>query len=84
MSLESVDDVESSNSLSLGVLGVGDGVPDDVLEERSEDDSGLVVDERTDSLDSSSSGESSDGWLGDTEDGLLDGLGGVSLGSLFA
>ena len=45
MSLESVDDIESGDGLSLGVFGVGDGVLDDVLEEVSEDDSGLVVDE---------------------------------------
>ena len=81
MSLEGVDDIESGDSLSLGVLGVGDGVLDNVLEELSEDNSGLVVDERADSLDSTSSGKSSDSWLGDTEDGVLDGLGGESLGS---
>ena len=84
LSLESVDDVEGGDSLSLGVLGVGDGVSDDVLEEVSQDDSGLVVDEGADSLDSSSSGESSDSGLGDSKDGFLDGLGGVSLGSLLA
>ena len=84
MSLESVDNVEGGDGLSLGVFGVGDGVSDDVLEERSEDDSGLVVDERADSLDSTSSGESSDSGLGDSKDGLLDSLGGVSLGTLFA
>jgi len=84
LSLKSVDDVEGGDGLSLGVLGVGDGVTDDVLEETSEDNSGLVVDERADSLDTTSSGESSDGWLGDSEDGLLDSLGSVSLGTLFA
>ena len=31
MTLEGVDDVERSDSLTLGVLGVGDGVSDDVL-----------------------------------------------------
>ena len=81
MSLESVDDVESGDGLSLGVFGVGDGVLDNVLEELSEDNSGLVIDEGADSLDTTSSGESSDSWLGDTEDGVLDGLGGESLGS---
>ena len=81
MSLESIDDIESGDGLSLGVLGVSDGVSDDVLEEVSEDNSGLVIDEGADSLDSTSSGESSDSWLGDTKDGFLDGLGGVSLGS---
>ena len=81
LSLEGVHDVEGGDSLPLGVLGVGDGVPDHVLEESSEHDSGLVVDERADSLDSTSSGESSDGGLGDAHDGGLDRLGGVSLGA---
>ena len=84
LSLQSVDDVQSGDGLSLGVLGVGHGVSDDVLEELSQNNSGLVVDERADSLDTTSSGESSDGWLGDSKDGLLDSLGRVSLGSLFA
>ena len=81
LSLESVDNVESGDGLSLGVLGVGDRVSDDVLEEVSQDKSGLVVDEWADSLDTTSSGESSDGWLGHTHDGGLDGLLVESLGS---
>ena len=32
LALESVDDVERGDGLALGVLGVGDGVTDDVLE----------------------------------------------------
>ena len=81
MSLEGVDDIESGDSLSLGVLGVSNGVLDNVLEEASENNSGLVIDERADSLDTTSSGKSSDGWLGDTEDGILDGFGSESLSS---
>ena len=81
MSLEGIDDIKGSDSLSLGVLGVGNGVLDNVLEEASEDNSGLVVDERADSLDSTSSSKSSDGRLGDSHDGGLDRFGGVSLGS---
>ena len=81
LSLESIDDIEGGDGLSLGVFGVGDGILDNVFEEASEDNSGLVIDERADSLDSTSSGKSSDGWLGDTEDGVLDGLGSESLGS---
>jgi hypothetical protein len=34
LSLERVDDVESSDGLSLGVLGISDRVSDDVWEER--------------------------------------------------
>ena len=81
LSLESIDDIEGGDGLSLGVFGVGNGVLDNVLEELSEDNSGLVIDEGADSLHTTSSGESSDSWLGDTEDGVLDGLGGESLGS---
>ena len=44
LSLEGIDDVEGSDSLSLGMLGVDNGVPDDVLEESSEDGTGLFVD----------------------------------------
>jgi hypothetical protein len=39
--LEGVDDVERGDGLSLGVLGVGDRVADDVLEEDLEDAAGL-------------------------------------------
>ena len=72
LSLKSVDDVESGDGLSLGVLGVGDGVTNNVLEEGSEDVSGLFVDERRDSLDTTAASESADSRLGDSEDGLLE------------
>ena len=44
MALERIDDVERRDSLSLGVLGVGDGIADDTLEEGLEDTTGLFVD----------------------------------------
>ena len=84
LSLEGVDDIKGSDGLSAGVFGVGDRVSDDVLKERSEDSSGLLVDVRADSLDTTSACESSDGGLGDAHDGLLEGLAGESLGSLLA
>ena len=65
LSLESVDDVHGSDGLSSGVLGVGDGISDNSGEENLEYISGVLVDEEGNSLDTSSSGESSDGWLGD-------------------
>ena len=74
LSLESVDDVESSDSLSLGVFSVHNGVTDDVLEERSEDSAGLLVDVGRDSLHTASARKSADGRLGDAEDGLTEGL----------
>ena len=44
LSLEGVDDVERGDGLALGVLGVGDGVTDDTLEEGLQDTTGLLVD----------------------------------------
>ena len=81
MSLEGVDDVHGSDGLSLGVLGIGDGVSDDSLEEALQDVSGVLVDVEGDSLDTTSSGESSDGWLGDALEQWSVRLSGVSLGS---
>lgn len=44
LSLESVDDIEGGDGLSLGVLSVGDGVSDDTLEEGLQDTASLLVD----------------------------------------
>ena len=68
MAFQGVDDVHGGHSLALGVLGVGDGISDDVLEEDLQDSSGLFVDESRDTFDTTSSGQSSDSWLGDTLD----------------
>ena len=71
LSLESVNDIDGGDSLSLGVLSVGDRVSDDVFQERPKNCSCLIVDQGTDPLDSSSASKSSDGWLGDTHDHLF-------------
>jgi len=68
LAFQGVDDVHGGDSLALGVLCVGDSIPDDVLEEDLQDSSGLFVDESRDSLHATSSGQSSDGWLGDALD----------------
>ena len=81
--LESVDHVHGSDSLPLSVLGVGDGIPDDVLEEHLEDSAGLLVDEAGNSLDSSTSGQSPDGRLGDALDVVTENLP-VTLGASLA
>ena len=44
LALERIDDVKRRDGLSLGVLGIGDGVADDTLEEGLEDTTGLFVD----------------------------------------
>jgi len=68
LALESVDDVHGGDGLSLGVLGVGDGVTDDVFEEDLEDTTGLFVDEARDSLHTTTTGKTTNGGLGDALD----------------
>ena len=63
--LEGVDHIHGGDRLPLGVLGVGDGVADDVLEEDLENASGLLVDEARDPLDAAPPGQAPDGGLRD-------------------
>ena len=64
--LEGIDDIHSGDSLPLGVFGVGDSITDDVLKEDLEDTTGLLVDQARDTLDTSTSRQTTDGGLGDT------------------
>ena len=50
----------------LSVLGVGDGVADDVLEEDLEHTAGLLVNEPGNALDAATAGKTADSGLGDT------------------
>ncbi|XBJ24737.1 hypothetical protein VPH35_002546 [Triticum aestivum] len=50
LALERVDDVHGGDGLAAGVLRVGDGVADDVLEEDLEHATGLLVDQPGDAL----------------------------------
>ena len=66
--LKGVDNIHGGDSLPASVLGVGDGVTDDVLKEDLEDTAGLLVDEAADALDTTTAREAADGGLGDTLD----------------
>jgi hypothetical protein len=90
LSLESVDNVERSDSLALGVLSVGDSVTNDTLEEGLQNTAGLLVDhwrglagkcwgwsERHtgwDTLDTATASETTDRGLGDTLDVVAENL----------
>jgi len=80
LSLESIDHVERGDGLSLGVLGVGDSITDDTLEEGLENTTGLFVDHGADTLDTSTASKTTDGRLGDTLDVVTKNLA-VALGS---
>ena len=66
--LESIDNIHGGDSPPLGMFGVGDGIPDDVLKENLEDSTGLLIDKSRDTLDSSTASQPSDGGLGDSLD----------------
>ena len=68
LALQSVDDVHGGDGLALGVLAVGDGVADDVLEEDLQHSARLLVDEARDALHSATAGKAADGRLGDALD----------------
>jgi len=83
LTLQGVDNIERGDGLALGVLGVGDGVADDTLEEGLEDTAGLLVDHGRDTLDTTTTGETADRGLGDTLDVVAENLA-VTLGSTLA
>ena len=68
LTLEGVHHVHGSHGLPLGVLRVGDGVPDHVLQKHLQHAAGLLVDEARDTLDASSASQTTDGRLGDALD----------------
>lgn len=80
MTLESVDDVQGSDGLSLGVLSVGDGITDDTLEEGLQDTTSLLVDHGRDTLDTTTASKTTDSRLGDTLDVVTQNLA-VTLGT---
>jgi hypothetical protein len=43
LSLQSVDDIEGCDSLSLGVFGVGDSITNNTFKEDFENTTGLVI-----------------------------------------
>lgn len=68
LALQRVDDIHGGDGLALGVLGVGDGVPDDVLQEHLQNPTGLLVDEPRDALDPPTPSQTTNGGLGNTLD----------------
>ena len=68
LAFQGVDDVHGCDGLPLCVLGVGDGITDDVLKENLEDTTGLFVDQPRDTLHTTSTSETTDSGLGDALD----------------
>ncbi|KAG5452957.1 hypothetical protein CSKR_202355 [Clonorchis sinensis] len=56
------------------MLGVGDGVTNDVLKEHLQDTTGFLVDQTGDALRATSTSQTADGWLGDPLDVIPENL----------
>ena len=81
--LQSIDDVHGGNGPPLGVLGVGDCITDDILQEYLENTASLLVDETRDTLNTTTASETTDGGLGDALDVVTKNLP-VTLGASFS
>ena len=68
LALERVHHVQRSHRLAASVLGVGDGVADDVLEEHLQHTTSLLVDEARDALHTATASQTADGGLRDALD----------------
>lgn len=68
LALERVDDVHRRHRLALGVLGVRDGVADDVLQEHLQHAARLLVDQTRDALHAAPPRQTTDGRLRDALD----------------
>ena len=66
--LQSVHNVHGCDGFPLGVLCVGDGVTDHVLQENLENSTGLLVDEAGDTLHTTTASQTPNGRLCDTLD----------------
>jgi len=80
LAFQSVDDLHGSDSLSAGVLGVGNGITNDILQKDLEDSTGLFVDESTDSLDTTTAGQTANSGLGNSGNVISEDLA-MTLGS---
>ena len=81
LSFQSINDIKSSDSLSFGVFSVSDRITNDIFQEGSQYEPGLVIHKRADSFDSASSSESPNRWLGDAHDDFFDLFGLMTLSS---
>ena len=66
--LQGVHHIQSSHGLAAGVLGVGDGITDNVLQEHLQHTASLLIDETADALHTATASQTADGGLGDALD----------------
>ena len=72
--LECINHIHSSDGLPPRVLSISHGIPNYVLKEVPQNSSDFLIDVTADTLDTASSGETSNGGFGDTLDVLTHNL----------
>ena len=82
LAFQGIHHVHGSDRLALGVLGVGDSIPDDVFQEHLEYAAGLFVDESGNTLHSTSTSQTTDSRFGNALDVISQDLT-VPLGTAF-
>ena len=68
LTLQSIDDIHGSDSLPLGMFGIGDSITDDIFQENFEDTSGFFIDQSRDTFDTTTTSQSANGGFGNTLD----------------
>ena len=68
LALQSIHHIHGGDSFPLGMLGVGDSITDDILQENLENATCLFVDQARDTLDTTTTCQTTDGRLGDALD----------------
>lgn len=68
LALQGVDHIHGGDGLALGVLGVGDGITDNVLQKHLQHTARLLVDQARDTLHTATTSQPTDGGLRDTLD----------------
>ena len=83
LAFQSVDNIHGSDSLSLGVLGVGDGITDHVLQKYLENTASFFVDETGHTLHTTTTSQATNCSLGDSLDVVAEDFP-VALGTSFS
>ena len=78
-----IDDVHGGDGLPLGVLGVSDGIADDVLQKHFKNTASLFVDETRDALHATTTSQTADSGLRNALDVVAKNLA-VTLGATFS
>merc|ERR1719433_1479035 len=68
LSLQSIDNIHSSDSLPLSMFSIGDSITDDIFQEYLEDTSSFFINQTRNTLDTTTTSQTTNGRFGNTLD----------------